>query len=126
MDATMGVMRLASEQQLLACDCLNGGVDACDQNRGQEPSMECLMTLLWATDVIDSELNHQDQALKVEDVDPATEIRQACRELDELFKTMSMRRTDFARQDISFVGNYKMGRGGKGSQNRWSLEFKHL
>jgi hypothetical protein len=121
----MGAMRLASEQQLLARDCLSGGVDACDRSQGQEPSMECLMTLLWATDVIDRELNRQDQALKVEEVDPATEIRQACRELDELFKTRSMRRTDHARQDVSFVEHGEAG-AGRGLQNRWSLEFKHL
>ena len=96
----MGAMRLASEQQLLARDCLSGGVDACDRSRGQEPSMECLMTLLWATDVIDRELKRQDQAMRVEEVDPATEIRQACRELDELFKIRSMRRTDHARQEF--------------------------
>jgi len=122
----MGAMRLASEQQLLARDCLSGGVDACDRSREQEPSMECLMTLLWATDVIDRELKLQDQALEVGEVDPATEIRQACRELDELFKTRSMRRTDHARQEVSFVEHDKGGRSGRGSQNRWSLAFKHL
>jgi transcriptional activator HAC1 len=125
MDATMEAMRLASEQQLLARDCLSGGVDACDQNRGQEPSMESLMTLLWATDVIHKELNHRDHMLGLEEVDPVTEIRQACRELDELFKTRKMRRTGHARQEVSFVERDKAGRG-RGTQNRWSLEFKHL
>ena len=115
----MGAMRLASEQQLLARDCLSGGVDACDRSRGQEPSMESLMTLLWATDVIDRELKRQDEALRVEEVDPAIELRQACRELDELFKIRSMRRTD----RVAFVEHDKVGRG---TQNRWNLAFKHL
>jgi len=122
MDATMGAMRLASEQQLLARDCLSGGVDACDLSRGQEPSMESLMTLLWATDVIDREMKRQDPALRVEELDPATELRQACRELDELFKIRSMRRTD----SVSFVEHGKVGGSREGTQNRWSLEFKHL
>jgi transcriptional activator HAC1 len=134
MDATMGAMRLASEQQLLARDCLVGGdVDAHDPSRGQEPSMECLMTLLWATDVIDRELKRQEQALmRVEEVDPATEIRQACRELDELFKNINinMRRTDHERE-ISFVEHDELlgGGSGRGVQKsygrRWSLAFKH-
>lgn len=118
----MGAMRLASEQQLLARDCLSGGVDACDLSRGQEPSMESLMTLLWATDVIDREMKRQDPALRVEELDPATELRQACRELDELFKIRSMRRTD----SVSFVEHGKVGGSREGTQNRWSLEFKHL
>jgi transcriptional activator HAC1 len=121
MDATMGAMRLSSEQQLLARDCLSGGVDACDRSRGQEPLMEGLMTLLWATNVIDRELKRQDQALRLEEVDPATELRQACRELDELFKIRSMRRTD----RVSLVEHDKVG-SGWGTQNRWSLAFKHL
>jgi hypothetical protein len=83
--------------------------------------MESLMTLLWATDVIDRELKRQDQALRLEEVDPATELRQACGELDELFKIRSMRRTD----GISFVEHDKVG-GGRGTQNGWSLAFKHL
>lgn len=89
--------------------------------------MECLMTLLWATDAIDRELKLQNQALEVEEVDPVTEIRQACRELDELFKTRrSLRRTDHARQEISFVEHDKVGRSRRRTQNRRSLAFKHL
>jgi transcriptional activator HAC1 len=130
MDATMGAMRLASEQHLLAHVCLDGGdVDAHDRSRAKEPSMECLMTLLWATDVIDRELRRQEQALmKVEEVDPATEIRQACKELDELFRSrnISMRRTNHERE-FSFVGRDQLG--GRGMQKSYgrprSLAFKH-
>jgi hypothetical protein len=83
--------------------------------------MECLMTLLWATDIIDRELKQQEQVLGVEEVDPATEIRQACRELDELFKTKSM---NHARM-VSFVEHGNVG-SGRGTQNLGNLAFKHL
>lgn len=130
----MGAMRLASERQLLARDCLAGGdVDACDPSREQEPSMECLMTLLWATEVIDRELKRQEQALLgVEEMDPATEIRQACRELDELFKTRSTftRRTEHGRivsfvEHDEFLAGVGSGRVVQKSYGRhWSLAFK--
>ncbi|KAI9743822.1 MAG: hypothetical protein M1818_002556 [Claussenomyces sp. TS43310] len=58
MDATMGAMRSASEHQLPARDCFGGGASACGGDPGTSwgyPSMECLMTLLWATDVIHRE-----------------------------------------------------------------------
>ncbi len=125
MDATMGAMRSASEQQLLACDCLSGGVDSCDRGRESEPSMECLMTLLWATNVIDREQKRQDEALRSEPLDAATGIRQACRELEELFKTRRVRWPRSGR--VSYVG--RSGVSGRVTQksfeDRWSLAFKH-
>jgi hypothetical protein len=69
--------------------------------------MESLMTLLWATDIIDREMKRQDPALRFEELDPTTELRQACRELDELFKIRSIRRTD----RVSFVEHDKVGSG---------------
>lgn len=56
----MGAMRLVvSDQQMESRDCLDGGaaagIGAMWNVRGHRPSMECLMTLLWATKVIDRE-----------------------------------------------------------------------
>jgi hypothetical protein len=76
MDATMAAMRSASEQQLIH-DCLSN-VDAsvrCDG--GSSPSLERLMTLLWSIHVIEKE-----RTQKTTKLDAATEVRQACDELD--------------------------------------------
>ena len=52
MDATLEAMRLASEQQLTR-DCLTG-VGECDRLDGNNsPSLESLMTLLWAIKVFE-------------------------------------------------------------------------
>jgi transcriptional activator HAC1 len=125
MDATMGAMRSASEQQLSARDCLKGGdAGSRDRSRGSEPSMECLMTLLWATDVIDREMKRQDQTLMIEGVDPAMEIRQACRELDELFKTRSMRRIKSGRFSYASRGRFSGSAAQKLYEDHWSMAFK--
>jgi len=84
----MGAMRSASEQQLLARDCLSG-VDTRDPRQGMESSMECLMTLLWATRVIDRERQKQEKASRREE---GGAVRQACMELDELFRIRTVRR----------------------------------
>ena len=69
----MGAMRSASERQLLARDDLSGdGADDAPERgpEGEGPSMECLVTLLWATHVIDQDLRRP----LMEEVDAATEI----------------------------------------------------
>ena len=74
MDATMVAMRSASEQQL-SNDCLSG----VDGNQGaKSPSVESLMTLLWAIKVISGEQ-------KETSGDVTTGIRQVCGELNEMF-----------------------------------------
>jgi hypothetical protein len=130
MDATMGAMRSASEQQLLARDCLCGDSEACDWSRGPgEPSMECLITLLWATYVIDRERQQLEYALQAEDVDTTTAIRQASEELDELLRARNMRVPK--RERVSFVseGQEGTGVGPRGAQKSfedyWRLAFKH-
>lgn len=118
----MGAMRSASEQQLLAHARL-GGVTESGPNSGTEPSMECLMTLLWATQVIDRERQRQDEALgEVEQIDAVTEVRQACEELDELFRSKSVKRME---SDDGFA----CIQDGDGSQKsklegRWSMAFQ--
>lgn len=79
MDATMVAMRSASEQQLP--DCLSS-VDA-SQGSSKSPSVEALMTLLWTIHVIEKE---RIQRLETPELDAATEVRQACMELDELYR----------------------------------------
>jgi transcriptional activator HAC1 len=87
MDATMVAMRSASEQQLTH-DCLSG-VDASHRpGEKNSPSVESLMTLLWAINVISKEQNSQKD---IPELDVATEIRQACLELDEMFRPREMR-----------------------------------
>jgi transcriptional activator HAC1 len=84
MDATLVALRFQSEQQL-ARDCLSG-VDACDLlDDGKSPSVEALMTLLWAIKVIEKEQTHQTPKL-----DAAAEVRQACSELDNMFRLREM------------------------------------
>jgi transcriptional activator HAC1 len=76
----MVAMRLASEQQLTPA-CLSG-VDASRSDGGKNsPTFEALTTLLWATHSISIE-DAKGQAK----LDVATEVRQACDELDELFR----------------------------------------
>lgn len=85
------------------------------------------MTLLWATNVIDRELRRQEQALRGEELDPATEIRQACKELDELFTTRGIRGTDDGR--VCLVEHDGLDESGRRAEKpyerRWSLAFKH-
>jgi len=113
MDATMVAMRSASEQQLTR-DCLSG-VDVCDGlDVGNSPSVESLMTLLWAVKVIDKEQQH-----KTPRVDAATEVRQECGELDILFGQRDMRESR-----ASFIpgGSGKMG---QKSLEGWRTAFQH-
>lgn len=76
MDATIGAMRLASEQQLVR-NCVNG-VGSSDRQDigGKSPSIESLMTLLWATKVF--EMKRQ----KGLELDVATEVTWLCDELE--------------------------------------------
>jgi len=81
----MVAMRLASEQPLInAC---SSSVDA-SRSAGAEksPSLEALMTLLWATHSISKENIRREQ----QQLDVTTEIRQACDELDGLFRQRKM------------------------------------
>jgi len=82
------------------------------------------MTLLWATDVIDREIKRQqDQALRMESMDPALEIRQACRELDELFHIRNRRSSS---RGGSFVSRGGLSGRRKGRvMQKWGLAFKH-
>jgi len=127
MDATMGAMRSASERRLLAQNCLRGGVGAHGQSRGaNEPSIECLMTLLWATHMFDRERQRLEHA---EEVDAVTEIRQASGELEELFRTRNMRMPK--RERFFLVGEERRGTGQrprevqKSFEDYWRLAFKH-
>ena len=111
LDATMVAMRRASEQQLTR-DYLND-VDLCDRlDVENSPTVESLMTLLWAISVIDKEGQHEEPEL-----DAATELREACRELDKLFRARDMNR-----KRVSLVS----GRGGTIGQKwleEWRAEF---
>ena len=107
----MVAMRRASEQQLTR-DYLND-VDLCDRlDVENSPTVESLMTLLWAISVIDKEGQHEEPEL-----DAATELREACRELDKLFRARDMNR-----KRVSLVS----GRGGTIGQKwleEWRAEF---
>lgn len=70
----MGAMRLASEQQRARNDCVSG-VGSSVHLSEAGPSIESLMTLLWATHCFDREM--------VRKLDIATnENRQGCGQLD--------------------------------------------
>ena len=74
----MSAMRLASEQQLI--HVCNSGEDASPSQGGKNsPSVEALMTLYWATNVISKE------GLQAKR-DVATEVRQTCDELESMFR----------------------------------------
>jgi hypothetical protein len=110
----MVAMRSASEQQL-ARDCLSG-VDACDRRDiGNSPSVEVLMTLLWTIDVIDKERRRESAKL-----DAATEVRQACRELEALFG-----QRDVEQRKGSFVSRGSGTTSQKFLDGRWRMAFKH-
>ena len=109
----MVAMRSASEQQLTR-DCLTG-VDASGRFDGRSsPSVESLMTLLWAINVIEKERLQMTPKL-----DAATEVSQACRELDDLFRSREMKRVSFVSD-----GSDSMGLGQK-SLDGWRTAFKH-
>ncbi|CAG8974538.1 hypothetical protein HYALB_00005810 [Hymenoscyphus albidus] len=83
MDATMSAMRSASEQQLSNACLLD--VDASDRDQRNSPSVCSLMTLLWTIHVIERE-----RTQKTTKLDAATEVRQACDKLGELFSTQEI------------------------------------
>jgi len=86
MDATMGAMRSASEQFKLSGDWMTAaGVGREDHHsdRVRSPTVETLMTLLWAVKVIDQENRQRPKALEV---NAAAEVRQACGELDDMLR----------------------------------------
>jgi len=113
MDATMVAMRSASEQQLTR-DCLSG-VDVCDgHDVGISPSVESLMTLLWAVKVIDKERQH-----KTPNVDAAMEVGQECGELDILFGQRGMKE-----RRVSFSPG-ESGKMGQKSLEGWRTAYQH-
>jgi transcriptional activator HAC1 len=78
-DATMAAMRSVSEQQLTR-DCLTG-VGACDRRDvDNSPSLEALMTLLWAIHVFEKKRE------RMPEPDVTMDSRQVCGELEGLFR----------------------------------------
>jgi len=96
----MAAMRLASEQQLTP-DCLTG-VGSSDRLDGRNsPSLESLMTLLWATQIFEKKSKNEQVG------------RQTYRELDELFRAREVIGTS----EISSVSGG--GGGAKKSLGEW-------
>lgn len=93
MDATIAAMRLASEQQLTH-DCLTGAGSSDRLESRNSPSLESLMTLLWCTRVFEKQSNNEQWI-----------GRQACRELDELFRPREVTRT----RGVSYVSGGHSG-----------------
>ncbi|TVY21548.1 Transcriptional activator hac1 [Lachnellula arida] len=117
MDATVVAMRSASEQQLTH-DCLPG-VDASVRHVGASlPSVESLMTLLWAIHVIEKEREQKEMAPKL---DAATEVRQACGKLDEMFRPGNI-----TQKRVSYLSRERGNRavGGKSLED-WRTESKN-
>jgi transcriptional activator HAC1 len=100
-DATMVAMRRLSSSASVR-DCLSP-VDGSRLGGTDSPSIEALMTLLWATHVIEKEIEQQAMAPKL---DAATEVRQACMELDDMFK----RRDLSGKRVVSFVSQSHGGK----------------
>lgn len=97
----MAAMRLASEQQLTH-DCLTGAGSSDRLDGRGSPSLESLMTLLWVTRVFEKESNNEPWV-----------GRQACRELDVLFRPKEVK----GLEDISYVSGGE--RGPKSSLEGW-------
>ncbi|KAL2075980.1 hypothetical protein VTL71DRAFT_923 [Oculimacula yallundae] len=112
-DATMVVMRLASEQQLR--DCLST-VDASRLETRDSASVEALMTLLWAIRVIEREIKLQTPKLDAAAVD-----RQSG-ELDNLFRLREQTRVSFITQHGGEMG---MGGHKQKSLDHWRTASKH-
>ena len=111
LDATMVAMRLASEQQLQ--DCLSNA-DAGHYGGSNSPSVEVLMTLLWAITVIEKERVERQETPKL---DAAAEVRQS--ELEELFRPREIRGD---RRGVSFVPHGRQaGALGQKSLEGWRL-----
>lgn len=111
LDATMVAMRLASEQQLQ--ECLSNA-DAGHYGGSNSPSVEVLMTLLWAITVIEKERVERQETPKL---DAAAEVRQS--ELEELFRPREIRGD---RRGVSFVPHGRQaGALGQKSLEGWRL-----
>lgn len=108
----MAAMRLQSEQQLTH-DCLTG-VGARDRyDEGNSPTLEALMTLLWAVQVFEKNRD------RIPQLGAATEIRQELEELDSgLFR---LRKIKDAR-GVSFVSGRSRTMEPKSSQG-WRTAF---
>jgi transcriptional activator HAC1 len=107
----MVAMRLASEQQLR--DCLSNA-DAGHYGGSNSPSVEVLMTLLWAITVIEKEGRERQQTPKL---DAAAEVRQS--ELEDLFR---LREIKGDRRGISYVPHGReAGSLGQKSLEGWRL-----
>lgn len=74
------------------------------------PSMECLMTLLWATKVIHEQWLKSQKSLAKEGT--IKDTRQQSLKLDELFKLRLVGRK-------GNLGNVLFGGTGKGARNGW-------
>lgn len=108
MDATLEAMRLASEQQLTR-DCLTG-VGECDRLDGNNsPSLESLMTLLWAIKVFEK---NRESASKP---DTAKEVGECRGKLHMLLKPREVKGCFFS---MSGVDNLA-----KKSLDGWRQEF---
>jgi transcriptional activator HAC1 len=110
MDATTEAMRLASEQQL-SPDCL-AGVGSCERRHGpNSPSLESLMTLLWAIRVFEKNRH------RVPELDTATEATQSGA-LGDL-----LRAREVAGKGVSFRSSEREP--GQKSLDDWGLAFRH-
>ena len=108
----MVAMRSASEQQLR--DCLSS-VDASRFEKGNSPSVEALMTLLWAIHVIEKE-----RELETPKLDAATVVRQSQGELDELFRLRDLKGVSFVPHGREMDSDHSQK-----SLDGWRTAFKH-
>jgi transcriptional activator HAC1 len=97
-DATMVAMRSASEQQFFHSR-ISGNEGRQGENRS--PSVESLMTLLWAIKMISEE---ERSRREVPQLDVATEIRQVCEELHGMFGRSKRTKRDTRSFDITNTG----------------------
>jgi len=112
-DATMAAMRSASEQQLTHA-CLSD-VGARRFDVSSSSSIEALTTLLWVIHVIERERKQQ----MIPELDAATEVRQACSELDELFRHRTIKT-----KRISYPSGADEGMRTKTLEG-WRTAYKH-
>ena len=115
MDATTEAMRLASEQQLTPGSI--AGASLCDRRRDSDsPSLESLMTLLWATRVFEKNHRH-----RVPELDTATtEAARSGGELGDL-----LRAREVAGKEGVIFRSAEAGRQfGQKSLDDWCLAFK--
>jgi len=79
------------------------------------------MTLVWATSVIDRDRQQEQEKQQKE-----RDVRQACRELDELFRarTVRGRGSELVLSPRGDVAGYRPGEVEKSFGDHWSLAFK--